>query len=469
MNLLKYPLAIIGLLLLSLNNALAAAQCYQTGNFTMQQGIPVTFSTQGYSILVNDRGQFEHRDPQGNTLVQLGTPYGGWGEAYATFQDDGNLVIYGAGMDYWSSQTTGNTDAELCLHENGQVSIYEDSAYAVELWSSTYDRCYEGGKFHLEYGESYTFDRGYALGMNTRDNTSQLVLADPNGNIMLKRGTSYLGGEGVNMNFQTDGNLVIYGLPNKVFPKWSSNTQNNPGAKLCFEKGNVAIYDSTKTTRLWSAHDVGGYCYGPSETVPLLKSGYNLPMSHGYHLSMQSAGNLVQRDEYYTTVIDTQTSGNKMNLMFKNSELVLVDENEQRGLLSAAGGELACAAHEKPHFGLYTLDGTELATWRRSALSSRTSGVLNQSREAVEAIWIECSIVVYSNEKCLAYGQSGDSFPPPVRGIIAPGGWHMAGYPLLSLNVDRQLYVNGKNLPRKEKKMQFWCGDYLSEDFCTGH
>lgn len=55
--------------------------------------------------------------------------------AYATFQADGNLIVYKAnGAMAWATNTAGNTNARLVVQSDGNLVIYRSNGTAA--WAS---------------------------------------------------------------------------------------------------------------------------------------------------------------------------------------------------------------------------------------------------------------------------------------------------------------------------------------------
>jgi hypothetical protein len=94
---------------------------------------------------------------------------------------------------------------------------------------------------------------------------------------------------------QNDGNLVLYNSANK--PLWDSETNNHPGAFFTLQTdGNAVIYD-TSSNPLWATY-TNGNPSGLSYIDHSISSSYLYPMqslrsTNGYHLILQSDGNLV--------------------------------------------------------------------------------------------------------------------------------------------------------------------------------
>lgn len=73
----------------------------------------------------------------GSGWVPLGwaTNTAGSGAALASFQSDGNLVLYtSAGVPVWGSHTDGNRCANITVHDDGNIVI--TSAAGATLWQT---------------------------------------------------------------------------------------------------------------------------------------------------------------------------------------------------------------------------------------------------------------------------------------------------------------------------------------------
>ena len=69
-------------------------------------------------------------DDSWNALWASGTSAESTGVAY--MQGDGNLVIYDAGdQPVYSSGTSGNSGAWLCIDDSGTIAIVRDDLYVI--------------------------------------------------------------------------------------------------------------------------------------------------------------------------------------------------------------------------------------------------------------------------------------------------------------------------------------------------
>lgn len=99
--------------------------------------------------------------------------------------------------------------------------------------------------------QAYSADGRYHLEFQTDGN---LVLYNNFGTVMWASQTN--GAPVAELRMQRDGNLVIYGVDGA--PIWASNTEGNPGAALRVQDdGNVVIYSRGQRV-LWATESNGG-------------------------------------------------------------------------------------------------------------------------------------------------------------------------------------------------------------------
>ena len=133
-------------------------------------------------------------------------------------------------------------------------------------------------------GQSITSPNGQFV--LTFQNDGDLVEYAAAGQALWASGTTNEGA--VEADFQTDGNLVVYGTPNpdgSLVPLWASGTGGNPGATLHVQDdGNIVIYQGSSP--LWATNTV-------TASVDL-KPGQSIYSPNGqFQLTLQTDSNLV--------------------------------------------------------------------------------------------------------------------------------------------------------------------------------
>jgi len=176
-------------------------------------------------------------------------------DGYLVLQTDGNLVLYtSTGAPVWDSGTGGNTNSNAHLQADGNFVIYR--ANGVHSWQSNTsigishtefptNEVSPGGKmFKGQAIES--LDRKYSLQFQGDGN---LVLYGSNDLPVWNSGTFNTQAQYVVM--QTDGNLVIYDPSNK--PLWNSQSSGKGSSRLVVQSDrNLVIYNPT--TYSWASH-----------------------------------------------------------------------------------------------------------------------------------------------------------------------------------------------------------------------
>jgi len=204
---------------------------------------------------------------------------------YASFQTDGNLVVYGpTGAATWNSGTYGQGGTELRMQTDGNLVIYTPSVSAVwstATWNSGSSNrlvMQDDGRLVLYTGGDLpVWINGTRTG-NTQDTlvSGQTILAnqyllsasgqyeavlqaDGNfavwgptpGTIHWYSGTS---GQGVDsMSMQTDGNLVLYAGTRAV---WYTGTTGSGNRLVMQDDGNLIVYSSSNVA-LWANGHLG--------------------------------------------------------------------------------------------------------------------------------------------------------------------------------------------------------------------
>lgn len=253
---------VIGItILLNMNFAIQANAedlCYETGNLTIQPGVPEVFPLQNFKLDVSS-GKLAHVAPNNRIIREWGTHR--MDNAYAIFQSDGNFVVYSpTSWVGWNSATEGNKNALLCLEESGQAKLYQDSSKSNVLWSTSTPIdgheaiCFrEDPKPVLEAGEEFHFANGYRLRL---EENGELVQIYQNGNKV----TSYSNGDADSLVFK-DGRLSFYKAGGEEF--LSHISHSNLGDKLCFlDNATYGVYDSNGSDAWSSRTHVGGSSSG---------------------------------------------------------------------------------------------------------------------------------------------------------------------------------------------------------------
>ncbi|MEV0131611.1 hypothetical protein AB0H83_24505 [Dactylosporangium sp. NPDC050688] len=218
--------------------------------------------------------------------------------AYASFNRDGDFVVYGkSGAVLWRS-ATGGKGTLLEVHDDGTAVVVQSGRQ--EVWSS-----------QTEHGQLYP---GQALiaGQQRRSADGRFTLAQyADGNLVVVNADKKViwsaqtsGHAGASTQMQNDGNLVVYGTGKQ--PLWSSGTYGTAGAAAVVNAdGNVVLTAGGKV--LWGTTTDGvskvtvgqRLLAGQSRTAP----------KGGYTLLQQPDGNLVLRNSAKTVVWSSGTSG----------------------------------------------------------------------------------------------------------------------------------------------------------------
>lgn len=158
-------------------------------------------------------------------------------------QADGNLVLYGPDEEYvWDSKTDDNPGSRLIVQDNGNAVIYRPDGSAA--WSTeTSLPLHSAVQSDLMPPGSVLNPRDALKSANGRyglmyQGDGNLVLYGPDGPLWDSQTNGRPAGVCI---MQADGNLVLYG-PYEEYV-WASQTDNNPGSRLIVQDdGNVVIY-----------------------------------------------------------------------------------------------------------------------------------------------------------------------------------------------------------------------------------
>ncbi|MER7282219.1 hypothetical protein ABT369_48100 [Dactylosporangium sp. NPDC000244] len=244
--------------------------------------------------------------------------------ATASFDRNGDLVVYGkGGLALWRS-ATGGQGALLEVHDDGNAVVSRTDRQ--EAWSSRAERT------RLYPGQ------GLTSGQQRRTADGKFTLTQqPDGNLVVAGAdkkvvwTAQTGGhQGGYTLMQPDGNLVVYSADKQ--PQWSSGTFGSTGAAAVLgDGGNLVVTAGGKT--VWStATDgisrltVGQRLHaGQSRTSP----------KGGFTLLMQPDGNLVLQNAAKTVVWKSVTSGHPgASVMLQGDGNLVVYDSANKALWS---------------------------------------------------------------------------------------------------------------------------------------
>lgn len=243
---------------------------------------------------------------------------------YLALQTDGNLVLYArAGDAIWSTRTAGTGSRNrLVMQDDGNLVLYNASGKAV--WSS------HTGKEVLGTGEKLT--AGHRL-INVYSHSvppTVLSMQTDGDLVMTYHGAmvwaSNTSAPGSYLVMQPNGSLAIIG---KGAVQWTSRTIGMAGADGARPfldvrtDGHFIVQVTPPTSIAASIRTIFDTSTGPGEfgratpTDPLrlmtqrsvLHPGQSLIGAHGYRLTMQTDGNLVQRGRAGTVRWQSRTAG----------------------------------------------------------------------------------------------------------------------------------------------------------------
>jgi outer membrane protein assembly factor BamB len=194
--------------------------------------------------------------------------------SYVVMQHDGNLVVSSsAGAPLWASNTAGNPGAYLLLTNGGQLEVV--SAAGAVLWGPGI----LAPSSRLRAGQSVV----------SANRVFRLVMQS-DGNLVEYDGTTAVWATSTNpsgsyASMQDDGNLAVY--TSGGAPLWASNTAGNAGAYLVLTNGGQLELLAQSGGVLWGPGiDAGGTTLHTGQTL--------YSANRGFHLTMQSDGNLVE-------------------------------------------------------------------------------------------------------------------------------------------------------------------------------
>jgi outer membrane protein assembly factor BamB len=342
---------------LALNNA-GALQILQadTGkvlwtashNVTMSDGVttvtsPLTLNKEKsiqspngeYRLTFQNNGNLVEYGPGGVVVFASNTADVSWVMRDATFESDGNFVIYNHwGHPVWSTGTKGNPGAVLTLNDSGTLQILQAGTGKV-LWTQSWHVTMSGGvttatsPHKLSKGQWIQSPNGkYKLTMQADGN---LAVTGPGGETIF---TSDTAKRGQYATLQADGNLVVYGERGGAV--WSTGTHGNPGAVLTLnDSGTLHISQPGTDTALWRAGTPVVTMSGgvTTATSPLtLYNGQSIKSPNGkYKLTMQADGNLAEHGPDGNVIFASNTASWSSRRRFASFQadgnLVVYDES----------------------------------------------------------------------------------------------------------------------------------------------
>ncbi|MGI5185665.1 hypothetical protein ACQEVZ_56415 [Dactylosporangium sp. CA-152071] len=218
--------------------------------------------------------------------------------AYASFNRDGDLVVYGkSGGVLWHT-ATGGKGALLEVRDDGNAVVSQ--AGRQELWSSQGERgrLYPGQAL-ISGQQRRSPDGRFTL---TQQPDGNLVVAGADKKVVWSAQTG--GRSGGSTQMQNDGNLVVYGADKQ--PLWSSGTYGATAVTATLNAdGNLVLISGGKV--LWATTTDG---VSKLTTGQRLLAGQSRSAAKGgYELLQQPDGNLVLRNSAKTVVWRSGTSG----------------------------------------------------------------------------------------------------------------------------------------------------------------
>ena len=194
----------------------------------------------------------------GGVVWQSNTAGAGAG-CHADFQGDGNFVVYtGSGVPVWNSGTSGTSGGVLSLQSDGNLVVYNGAGQP--LWSANSnilaELTWNAGQFSLT-AEQWAQNQHRKLVMQSDCN---LVLLNVNNALVghpLWHSDTQGAGAGCHLDFQADGNLVVYDEIGQAV--WASGTSGTAGAELRLQAdGNLVIYNGAGQP-LWTTGTPGQF------------------------------------------------------------------------------------------------------------------------------------------------------------------------------------------------------------------
>ena len=192
----------------------------------------------------------------GGTTWQSNTTGAGV-DCYADLQPDGNFVVYdGGGTPLWNSGTSGTSGAELRIQQDGNMVLY--NGVGQPLWSANSnlfsERIFTAGNLLLNAGD-FALSQYRLLEMQADCNLVLYSVVNAQKVSALWNSDTQHAGSGCYLDFQSDGNLVLYDEFDQ--PLWASGTSGTTNAELHIQDdGNLVIYNDAAQP-LWSTGTQG--------------------------------------------------------------------------------------------------------------------------------------------------------------------------------------------------------------------
>jgi len=235
----------------------------------------------------------------GNKAVWYSNTYGDYGD-YATFQADGNLVVYAYdGSALWDSHTQQTGADNVTLGDDGNLRIYAGSTqkYSTNNRVNSYAVTSLGTQIssetRMKAGDYLQSPDGrFSLVMQADGN---LVVYAADATALWNSHTN--GNPGAFAAMQSDGNLVVYASNGK--PLWASGTSGQSPTLTMQSDGNLVVYASNgkaiwNTVTWQNNYQVNDYeGYQISTGARLGPTEYLRSSDWRYRLVMQNDGNLV--------------------------------------------------------------------------------------------------------------------------------------------------------------------------------
>jgi hypothetical protein len=289
----------------------------------LQAGEKLTSSNGQYVATFQSDGNFvvyEGTKPLWNSGTH------GSGASWVTLQTDDNLVVYDSwNRPKWASNTVGKGTSGGCrlvMQTDGNLVLYSGS---TPLWSS------QGGSTEVKHGD--TLAAGGRLNRNqslTSRNGKFIAILQSDGNFVLYHGTRALWASSTNntgasfVTVQSDGNLVVYDDASK--PHWHAGTngRNTTGeVRLVIQDdGNLVLYSGSTAT--WASNTV--QVEQKRDTLQqsgTLRNNEQITSSDGrYRAVMQGDGNFVVYGGSALWASSTFGSGLHLTLQTDNNLVV---------------------------------------------------------------------------------------------------------------------------------------------------
>lgn len=231
------------------SSALSADETLWAGQYILSNNVLYALVMQGDGNLVL----------YGNGMQPLwSSGTAGSGANRVVMQSDGNLVLYTSDdKAVWNSRTNGRGSSTLYMQDDGNAVVYSSSG---STWNS-----HTGGHPTLSYfgNNGLAMNQTMNVGQYIKSNDSRyalllqgdgnLVLYSPGYHILWSSGTS--GSTASFLAMQPDGNLVLYTSSNQAL--WSSGTAGRGNSFTVLQSdGNLVVYTSNGAAT-WHTHTNG--------------------------------------------------------------------------------------------------------------------------------------------------------------------------------------------------------------------